>query len=192
MQDCGELAYFWPMNSIQVLDRTFVPFISAGDIAKRIRQIGQEINQSYKDKNPLFIGILNGSFIFAADLYREMEMPCEITFMRVSSYTGTSSTGKVKELLGLGNSVKGRHLIVIEDIVDTGLTLQFILNELQLQEPASIATVTLLFKPDALKVDIKPDFCGFVTEPRFLLGYGLDYDGYGRNLKGIFVEEEKN
>ncbi len=180
------------MNSIQVLDRHFVPFISAEEIANRIRQIGHEINLAYQDKNPLFIGILNGSFIFAADLYREMEMPCEITFMRVSSYAGTSSTGKVRELLGLGNSVKGRHLIVIEDIVDTGLTLNFILQELQKQEPASIATATLLFKPLALQVNIKPDFCGFETEPRFLLGYGLDYDGYGRNLKGIYVEKQSS
>jgi len=176
------------MNSIQVRDRIFVPFIEEKRIAERIAAMGEQLNQEYAGKDPLFIGILNGSFIFAADLYRQLAIPCEITFMRVSSYSGTESTGNVKTLLGLGIDLKDRHVVVIEDIVDTGLTLDFILKTLEKEQPASIKTISLLFKPSALKVPIQPDYIGFETEPLFLLGYGLDYDGYGRNLKSIYAE----
>jgi hypoxanthine phosphoribosyltransferase len=188
MQDCSELLYFWQMKPLQILDRFFIPFISEAAISARIKDLAIQMTSDFDGKNPVFIGILNGSFMFCSDLLRLVNIPCEISFMKCSSYQGTSSTGVVKQLFGLHQDIKGRNIVLIEDIIDTGYTMEFILKELSKEEPASIKICTLLFKPDALKAPIKADYIGFETENKFLLGYGLDYNGYGRNLPEIYVE----
>ncbi|KAB7731710.1 hypoxanthine phosphoribosyltransferase [Rudanella paleaurantiibacter] len=175
---------------LTIHDKTFVPFIAANDIQQRITDLAAQINQEYHDKKPLMVVVLNGAVLFAADLFRQLTMPCEITFIRVSSYTQTSSTGHLKQILGLGESITDRDLIVVEDIVDTGLTLGDVCDQLREHKPASLAVATLLFKPEALKRPLKLDYVGFEIENRFVLGYGLDYDGLGRNTKDIFVLSE--
>lgn len=172
---------------ITVNDKTFVPFIEADAIQTRIAELAEQINQDYADKKPLLVVILNGAFLFAADLMKRLTIPCEITFLRVSSYKGTSSTGQLKEVLGLTEPIAQRDLIVIEDIVDTGRTLHDICNQLQTQEPASLAIATLLYKPEALQKPLDLAYVGFEIENRFVLGYGLDYDGLGRNSPNILV-----
>ena len=172
---------------ITINDKTFVPFITAEAIQTRIQELAEQINQAYADKKPLIVVVLNGAFLFAADLAKSLTIPCEITFLRVSSYKGTQSTGQLKEILGLTESVTGRDLIVVEDIVDTGRTLCDIRDQLQAQRPASLAIATLLFKPEALQKPIDLQYVGFEIENKFVLGYGLDYDGLGRNTPNILV-----
>lgn len=177
---------------LTIKDKTFVPFITAEAIQTRIQELAEQMNQAYADKNPLIVVILNGAFLFAADLAKHLTIPCEITFLRVSSYQGTASTGQSKEILGLTESVAGRDLIVVEDIVDTGRTLHDICDQLRAQEPASLAIATLLFKPEALQKPLELQYVGFEIEDRFVLGYGLDYDGLGRNTPDILVLETGN
>ncbi|GAA4468457.1 hypoxanthine phosphoribosyltransferase [Nibrella saemangeumensis] len=172
---------------LEIKDKTFIPFIGQEAIQNRIAELAGQINQDYKGKQPLLVGVLNGSFLFAADLMKNLTIPCEITFIRVASYAQMASTGKVKEILGLQEAVEGRDLIVIEDIVDTGLTLAQIREQLESLKPASIALATLLFKPEALIKELTLDYVGFEIENRFVVGYGLDYDGLGRNSKDILV-----
>ncbi|GAA4407545.1 hypoxanthine phosphoribosyltransferase [Nibrella viscosa] len=175
---------------LEIKDKTFVPFIGHETLQSRIAELAGQINQDYKGKQPLLVVVLNGAFLFAADLMKNLTIPCEITFIRVASYAKMASTGKVKEILGLQESVAGRDLIVIEDIVDTGLTLAQIKEQLQVLNPASVALATLLFKPEALIKELPLDYVGFKIENRFVVGYGLDYDGLGRNTKEIFVLKE--
>ncbi|MFT7587904.1 MAG: hypoxanthine phosphoribosyltransferase [Limisphaerales bacterium] len=173
-------------NSITVWDKQFSPYITENDIQERVRNIASRINLDYEGKWPIFIAILNGAFMFASDLFKNVAISCEITFVKLASYQGTESTGEVKTLLGFNESVKGRHVIVIEDIVDTGVTLRKILDELEMLEPESIRVAALLQKPDALIEKCSADYIGFKVPNKFLLGYGLDYDGRGRNLKEIY------
>jgi hypoxanthine phosphoribosyltransferase len=168
-------------------DKTFRPFISADAIQTRIQELAGQINEAYADRKPLLVVVLNGAFLFAADLMKNLTIPCEITFIRVASYSATESTGQLKQILGLSEPVTNRHLIVIEDIVDTGLTICEVCEQLDAQNPASIAIATLLFKPTALKNKIDLQYVGFEIENQFVLGYGLDYDGLGRNTKDILV-----
>ncbi len=156
-------------------------------IQQRVLELSAQLNTAYRDKNPLFIGVLNGAFLFMADLFRNIETPCEISFIRISSYSGTTSTGQMKSIVGIGENLGGRHLIVVEDIIDTGETMTYLLEQLKAQQPASIKLATLLFKPAALRKPIAPDFVGFEIAPDFVVGYGLDYDGFGRNLSDIYV-----
>lgn len=172
---------------LTIKDKTFVPFITADAIQARIQELGSQISADYTDQQPLIIGVLNGAVLFIADLLKNIDIPCEITFIRVASYAATESTGQLKQILGLYEPVEGRHLIVVEDIVDTGLTIADVCEQLRAQNPASIAVATLLYKPAALKKDIRLDYIGFEIENRFVLGYGLDYDGLGRNTKDILV-----
>ena len=172
---------------LTINDKTFVPFIAAEAIQTRIQELAQQINQEYADKKPLLVVVLNGAFLFAADLMKNLTIPCEITFIRVASYSATQSTGQLKQILGLSESVASRHLIVVEDIVDTGLTMCDVCEQLLVQAPASIAIATLLFKPAALKKPVDLRYVGFEIENQFVLGYGLDYDGLGRNTKEILV-----
>ncbi|GAB3898079.1 hypoxanthine phosphoribosyltransferase [Spirosoma agri] len=172
---------------ITIKDKTFVPFISAEAIQTRIEELAEQINQEYADKCPLIVVVLNGAFLFAADLAKHLTIQCEITFIRVASYTATESTGQVKQILGLNDSIEGRDLIVVEDIVDTGLTLFEVRDQLLAKGPSSIAIATLLFKPTALTKQLDLHYVGFEIENRFVLGYGLDYDGLGRNTPGIMV-----
>lgn len=171
---------------IQVKDKKFVPYLTALQINEQVKRVGAEINHDYAEKNPLFIAILNGSFMFASDLFKELTVEAEICFIKLASYKGTRSTGHVITSIGLDEKLKGRNVIVLEDIVDTGKTLNEFLPQLRDQQPASLKIAALLHKPTALKHPIIIDYLGFNVPDKFLLGYGLDYDGLGRNLKEIY------
>ncbi len=149
--------------------------------------MGREITRDLKGKRPLFLSVLNGSFVFAADLVRQCDMDLEITFVKLASYQGTSSSGKITELIGLNESLKGRHVLIVEDIIDSGKTMQELLKTLHAQQPASVQIATLLLKPDALEVELDIAYCGFEIPSEFVVGYGLDYDGLGRNLADLYV-----
>lgn len=164
--------------------------ISSEKIMQRVGEIAEQINHDYSGKSPLFLGVLNGAFLFTADLFKKITLTCELAFVRISSYSGTSSTGNVKTLIGLNENIKGRDIIIIEDIVDTGDTMLYLIAELKKQEPASVKIATVIFKPAALRQPIKPDYVGFEVPPAFIVGYGLDYDGFGRNLNDIYVLQE--
>lgn len=181
------------MSIIQVRDKKFIPYLTVEQIDEQISRLAEMINVDYKDKLPLFIGILNGSFIFAADLFKKITIDAEISFIKLASYKGTRSTGNVITSIGLDESLKGRHVVIIEDIVDTGKTLHEFLPQLYDQQPASLKIASLLHKPEALMYPINIDYLGFSVPNKFLLGYGLDYDGLARNLKEIYqlIDDEQ-
>lgn len=172
---------------LTVLDKTFVSFIDHETLQKRIAELAAQINIDYAGRRPLIVGVLNGAVLFTADLLKNLTIDCEITFIRVASYQETASTGQVKQILGLTEAVEGRDLIVVEDIVDTGLTIVEVYRLLMEQKPASVAIATLLFKPAALQTPMQLDYIGFSIENKFVVGYGLDYNGLGRNTKDIYV-----
>lgn len=178
------------MDKVTVKDKNFKVFISEEDIRKRVKEIAAEISRDMSGKRPLLVAVLNGSFVFAADLMRELDFPCEISFVRMASYAGTSSTGKVRELIGLSESIEGRSVVVVEDIVDSGLTMKEMLALLAKQRPAEVSIASLLVKPGNLKVDLDIRYRCFDIPNDFIVGYGLDYDGEGRNLRDIYVVEE--
>lgn len=173
--------------TILIHDKHFEVFIEKSVIEQRISDLALEINKDYEGKRPLFLAILNGSFMFAAELMKSVSVSCEITFLRVSSYQATTSSGKVHQILGLTENIEGRDVIIIEDIVDTGLTMIEIKQQLLAQNPASLSIVTLFQKPEALIQPIDIQYIGFKIENKFVLGYGLDYDGLGRNLGDLYV-----
>lgn len=174
------------MKQVTIKDKTFGISISSEQIQKRVREIGEQLEVDLKGKNPLFIPVLNGAVLFFADLLKHVSVECEISFVRVSSYNGTQSTGVVKNILGLNDSIKGRTVVIVEDIVDSGNTMMHLIDDLNKQHPSEIKIITLLLKPDMLKHDIKLDYVGFEVPEAFLVGYGLDYDGLGRNLNDIY------
>lgn len=174
------------MQTVTLHDKTFELFIAESAIQEAISALAQQINKDYEGKNPLFLGILNGSFLFAADLFRLIEGHAEISFLKMASYQGTATSGKINELIGINEDISNRHVIIIEDIVDTGITLEKIISDLQTKKPASIAIATLLFKPAAYQKSIPVNYIGIKVANDFLVGYGLDYDGLGRNLKEIY------
>ncbi len=175
------------MNKIQIHDKDFEIFLENDTISKRTRLLGIQLNVDYENRCPVFIGVLNGSFLFMADLLKEIDIACEVGFIKVASYQGTSSSGLIKEAFGLPANLHNRDIIIVEDIVDTGLTLKYILEKVHLQQPASVTICSLLFKPAALKEPIKElVYVGFEIPNEFVLGYGLDYNGLGRNLKDIY------
>lgn len=178
------------MNQVTVRDKTFVISISSEQIEKRIAEMASIINTDLKGKEPLFLSVLNGAFLFSADLLKKITIDCEISFIRVSSYLGTQSTGSVKNLIGLNHEIKGRTVVILEDIVDTGDTVVYLLEELRKNNPAEIRIASLLLKPKALRHDLKIDYIGFEVPNDFLIGYGLDYDGLGRNLNDIYKIKE--
>ena len=170
---------------------TFVPYISREEIDKQVKRIATELQNDLKGKNPLFLCVLNGAFIFAADLIREAGInDAHINFVKYSSYEGTSSTGAVKEIMGLTENVEGRDVVIVEDIVDTGLTAVKMIEDLRKKNPKSVRFVTLLSKPGNNHTDFKPDYVAFSIPPKFIIGYGLDLDGKVRNLKDIYVIKE--
>ena len=175
------------MDTIQIKDKTFRPYIRREEIKAAIEKIAARINNELAGENPLFICVLNGAFVFAADLLREITIESEITFMRMKSYSGTQSTGVVKIIHGLDEDIKDRTVIVVEDIIDTGFTMQRIINQLKEREPKQVKIATLLFKPKALKCDVHVDYAALEIPNDFIVGYGLDYDEQGRNLKDIYV-----
>lgn len=178
------------MEQIQVLDKTFVKFIDQQEIQKAVSKIATAMNNDFKAKDVIFIGILNGSFMFAADLYKQITVPSMITFVKVASYSGTSSSGKVERLIGINENISGKTVVILEDIIDTGKTMEDILKQLKGYEPKEIKIATILFKPDAFTKDFKIDYVGIEIPNDFVLGYGLDYDGYGRNLKHLYKLKE--
>ncbi len=174
------------MGHIQVKDREFEVFLKEEEIQKEIKRVAAEINRDYVGKEPLFLCVLNGSFMFAADLLKDVNVPCNVSFVKVSSYQGTDTTGKVKELMGLQEDVEGRHIIIVEDIVDTGYTMRDVLDSLAEKKAASVQVCALLCKPDKLKVDINLKYLAMNIPNGFIVGYGLDYDGFGRNSRDIY------
>lgn len=174
------------MDIIQVHDKKFIPYLSAAQIEEQVQRVASEINRDYKNKFPLFIAILNGAFIFASDLFKQVTVESEISFIKLASYKGIKSTGKVVTAIGLDADLHNRHVIIIEDIVDTGKTLHQFLPQLEHQHPASLKIAALLHKPDAMVYPIKVDYLGFNIPHKFVIGYGLDYDGLGRNIKEIY------
>ncbi len=174
------------MSHIKIHDKEFVKTISHEEIVAEVKRVAANINKDYAGKRPLLLGVLNGSFMFAAELMRNLEIECEISFVKLSSYQGTNSTGVIKEVLGLSESITGRDVIIIEDIVDTGLTMQNMLETLGTREPASIEIASLFVKPARLQVPVNVKYSVFTIPDRFIVGYGLDYDGLGRNLPDVY------
>jgi hypoxanthine phosphoribosyltransferase len=175
------------MNTIQIKDKKFRLSIPEAEIQAAVRKVAEAINHDIAEKNPLFICVLNGAFMFAGDLMKNVNMPCEITFVKLASYDGLYTTGVVKEIIGLSESVVGRNVVVVEDIVDTGITMERILSSLRAKGANEIRVATFLQKPDALQRDITVDYVAMKIPNDFIVGYGLDYDGYGRNLKDIYT-----
>lgn len=173
-------------SSILVHDKQFEPFLSKAVLSARIKELAAQLNTDFKGKRPLFIAILNGAFMFAADLFKELKIDAEICFIKLASYKGTKSSGHVITAIGLDIDIIGRHVVILEDIVDTGKTLSEFLPQVMHQQPASLHLVSLLFKPDALVYPVTIHYLGFSIPNKFVVGYGLDYDGYGRNIPEIY------
>ena len=178
------------MKTVKLHNKTFEVFIAETEISAIVYSMANQINNSGV-KDPLFIAVLNGSFLFAADIMRKFNIPnCEISFIKLSSYSGTKTTGEVNELIGLGQDIKNRNIVILEDIIDTGITLEKIISLLEKEEVADIKVATLLFKPDAYQKEIEIDFIGKSIANDFVVGYGLDYDEIGRNLPHIYKLKE--
>ena len=178
-------------NKVTVDGLTFVPYLTRDEIATQVRRVTGEIREDLEGKSPLFLCVLNGAFMFAADLIREIGInDSRINFVRYASYEGTSSTGKIKEIMGLTEDIEGLDVVIIEDIVDTGLTASMMVADLKKRNPRSIMFATLLHKPESSKTGFKPDYVAFSIPPKFIIGYGLDLDGKVRNLKDIYVIKE--
>lgn len=175
------------MEEITVLDKTFKRFKNIEEINTSIKKIAKEINKDYVGKKPLFLGVLNGCFLFAADLLREITLDCEVSFVKVASYKGMKSTGEVSQLIGLDRSLEGRDVIIVEDIVDTGNTIENIVDLLKKAGCNSIKIATFLLKPEAYTKSIHVDYVAIEIANKFVVGYGLDYDGFGRNVKELYV-----
>lgn len=174
------------MSKIQIKDKHFVLSIPEKEILASVAEIAKQINEDLKDKRPLFICVLNGAFMFASDLLKHLGFPCEVTFIRLKSYEGTSSSGQVKEVHGLIEDIENRHVVVLEDIIDTGHTIDNLRKYLLTKNPQSLRVATMLFKPEALVKDVRPDYAAMEIPNDFIVGYGLDYEGFGRNLRDIY------
>ncbi|SHL54586.1 hypoxanthine phosphoribosyltransferase [Hymenobacter psychrotolerans] len=171
---------------ISLHGKQFEPYLSAQELSASIQQVADRLNQEYAGKQPLLVAVLNGSFMFAADLMKALQIPCEITFIRVASYQGTSSTGTVQEVLGLTEELQGRHVIIVEDIVDTGHTMRMLLDTLGASQPASLEVATLFLKPECLQHELPIRYIGLSIPNDFIVGYGLDFDGLGRNYPDVY------
>lgn len=174
------------MSRVTILDKTFETSITEADILKRVRAVAERINQDFEGKNPLLLAVLNGAFIFAADLVRAITIPCELSFVKLASYQGTTSTGTIKEVIGINEDLTGRHIIIVEDIVDTGRTMKRMMETLGTRQPASISICALLVKPEKLMVPLDIKYCALQIPNDFIVGYGLDYNQQGRGLRDIY------
>lgn len=179
-------------DSIKVLDKQFVPYLTPDEIQQQVRIIAGQINHDYQGKRPLFISILNGSFMFSADLFKYLDIEAEICFIKLASYKGTKSSGQVVTAIGLDTDINGRDVIVLEDIIDTGKTLNHFLPQLKNQQPNSLKIAVFLHKPEATIYPLEIDYKCFSIPNKFVLGYGLDYDGLGRNLPSLYQLKEEN
>jgi hypoxanthine phosphoribosyltransferase len=174
------------MDRVTYFDKTFEISITHDEILERIAKLAEQMNEDLKEKDVIFLGILNGSFMFASDLYKQIKMDSHISFLKLASYQGTTSTGSVKRLIGINEDIANKTVVIIEDIVDTGITLEQIIKQLKGYDPAEIKVATLLFKPEAYQKDFDIDYIGFKIPPEFIIGYGLDFDGLARNLPHIY------
>ncbi len=175
------------MSIIKINDRSFRVSLPESEIKERVRQLAQQMSKDLEGKNPLFLAVLNGAFIFAADLMREMTIPCEVSFVKLASYQGTTSTGKVQEVIGINENLSGRTVVIVEDIVESGQTMKRMIESLGTRNPASVQICALFFKPEKLKVDLTLDYVAFRIPDDFIVGYGLDYDQQGRGLKDVYT-----
>ena len=178
------------METLQIKDKKFAVSIPESEIKRQVKRVAEEINRDLCGRKPLFLAILNGSFIFAADLMREITLESQISFVKLASYAGMSSTGEVVDMIGLDADIEGRDVLVVEDIVDSGLTMQHVMEMLRARNPRSLAVCTLLVKPENLKVDVDIRYRCFEIPNDFIVGYGLDYDGFGRNTRDIYTVVE--
>lgn len=174
------------MHKVKIHDKEFVTAISNEEIVSEVKRVAMQINKDYAGKRPLLLGVLNGSFMFVAELMKNLDVECEISFVKLSSYQGTATTGVVKEVIGLSESITGRDVIIVEDIVDTGLTMQRMLETLGTRNPASMEIASLVVKPERMQVPIDVKYSVFSMSDRFIVGFGLDYDGLGRNFPDIY------
>lgn len=179
------------MSIIKIKDLTFKTFIPESEIQQRVKAVAEKINKDLDGKNPLLLAVLNGSFVFAADLIRNITIPCEISFVKLASYQGTTSTGKIKEVIGLNEDLTGRTVVIVEDIVDTGFTMKRMIETLGTRHPASIHICSLLVKPDKLQVPLDIEYAAIEIPNDFIVGYGLDYDQQGRQLRDIYTIVDK-
>jgi hypoxanthine phosphoribosyltransferase len=175
------------MNEIRILEKNFREFIPEADILSRIEELALQINSDLAGKDVIFLGILNGAFLFAADLFRRIKFPAKISFVKYASYKGTSSSGEIRELIGWNEDIKDKSIVIIEDIVDTGNTIERLVGELLIRKAAEIRIAALFFKSSAYLKSIEIDYLGFEIPDNFVIGYGLDYEGYGRNLPSVYT-----
>jgi len=175
------------MKEVVILDKRFREMIPGDDISKRIDELAEAINRDFRDQDVVFLGILNGAFLFAAELFKRINIKARISFVKLASYEGTKSSGSVQELIGWNEDIKHKQVVIIEDIVDTGHTLERIAGELSIRKVAGFKVATLLFKPHSYKKKIPLDYVGFEIPSDFVVGFGLDYDGYGRNLPSVYT-----
>lgn len=175
------------MSTVQLKDKTFRTSIPESVILERVKAVAARINEDMAGKNPIFLAVLNGAFVFAADLIREITIPSQISFVKLASYEGTVSTGKIHEVIGINEDLAGRHIIIVEDIVDTGMTMKRMIEQLGTRSPASISICTLLFKLEKLQVDLDIKYVAMEIPNDFIVGYGLDYDQEGRGLRDIYT-----
>lgn len=175
------------MSIVRIKDKTFETSIPEAEIKQRVKAVAEQINRDMEGKNPLLLAVLNGSFIFAADLMREITIPCEISFVKLASYQGTTSTGKIKEVIGINEDLTGRTVIIVEDIIESGLTMKRMIESLGTRNPASVHICTLLLKPERLQTKLDIEYVAFSIPNDFILGYGLDYDQQGRQLRDIYT-----
>ena len=174
------------MKRVTVKDKTFEVSMPEAQVKERVKEVARQISKDLEGKNPLFLAVLNGAFVFAADLMREMTIPCEISFVKLASYQGTTSTGKIKEVIGINEDLSGRTVVIVEDIVESGLTMKRMIESIGTRNPAAVHICTLFFKPEKLKADVKLDYVAFEIPNDFIVGYGLDYDQQGRGLKDVY------
>jgi hypoxanthine phosphoribosyltransferase len=179
------------MDPIKIHDKKFRISYPEAEILKHVQAVADRINKDMKDKYPLFLAVLNGSFVFAADLMRLITIPCEISFVKLASYQGTMSTGKIKEVIGINEDISGRTVIILEDIVESGLTMKRMIDSLGTRNPESVHICTLLLKPEKLKVNLNIEYAAMEIPNDFIVGYGLDYNQQGRNLRDIYTLVEE-
>lgn len=175
------------MNTVKIKDKEFAVSIESETIQREVARVAKEINNDLADKNPLFLSVLNGAFMFTSDLMKQITIPCEVSFVKLASYQGITSTGTIKEVFGITEDITGRTIVIVEDIVDTGLTMQRLLDTLGTRNPKEIFIASLLLKPDKLQVDLDIHYVAMRIPNDFIVGYGLDYDGFGRNYPDIYT-----